>query len=246
MQFSDTTNKNGIIQDAEFLLNFPDGGISGDTTVLKQFTGLINQAYLKVVAKVLEADRRWTWDHSNYTDFPIGSATLVAGQEDYTLPAATSSGNAATLLRVVRIAVLDTTGVEYTLIHDERPIADLNKLYVTSGTPVFYKLIGNSVKLFPAPAAANVTLTAGLRVYFQRSPDLFTSSDTTQQPGLPEPLHRLLSIEASMDYASSRGLPNVEYLQTKATEMYAILDAMIPDRNRDAKPRLTPRVETYR
>lgn len=228
------------------LLNFPDAGISGDATLLKWFTSLLNQAYLKVVAKVLEADRRWTWDDSNYTDFPIGSATLVAGQEDYTLPAATSSGNASTILRVVKIAVLDTAGVEYIVHHDDsRSIAELNKLYTTSGTPQFYKLIGNSVKLFPAPAAANVTLTAGLKVYFQRSPDAFTSSDTTQQPGLPEPLHRLLSLEASMDYASARGLPNVEYLQTKTTEMYSILEAMIPDRNRDAKPRLTPSVENY-
>ena len=36
--FSDTTNKNGLIQECEFWTNLGDGTISGDTTLLAQFT----------------------------------------------------------------------------------------------------------------------------------------------------------------------------------------------------------------
>lgn len=244
MQYSDTTNKNGLIQDCEVLLNFPDAGISGDSTLLKQMTGLLNQAYLKTIAYALDLDPKWTWDDSNYSDLPIGSATLVSGQEDYTLPAATTSGNASTLLKVLKIAVLDTSGIEIVLQPTSMSEADLNRLYTSGGVPAYYRLIGNTVKLFPKPLTGSVTLSSGLKVYFQRSPDLFTSSDTTQQPGLPEPFHRMLTLEASMDYASARGLPNTEYLQGKLSELKTILDGFY-GRNRDERVRLSARREAY-
>lgn len=244
MVFSDTTNKIGLIQDCEMLLNFPDAGISGDATLLKQMTGLLNQAYLKAIAYALDLDPKWTWDDSNYSDLPIASATLVSGQEDYTLPAATTSGNASTLLKVLKIAVLDTSGIEIVLQPTSLSEAELNRLYTSGGVPAYYKLIGNSVKLFPKPLTGSVTLTAGLKVYFQRSPDLFASTDTTQQPGLPEPFHRMLSLEACMDYASARGLPNIEYLQGKLSELKTILDGFY-GRNRDERVRLSARREAY-
>lgn len=244
MQYNDTTNKNGMIQDMEMLLNFPDGGISGDTTLLKQVTGLVNQAYLKTIAYVLGLDPKWTWDDSNYTDLPIASATLVTNQEDYTLPVSSGSANASTLLKVLKVSVLDTSGIEIVLKPTDMSEADLNRLYTTGGVPAYYKLIGNTVKLFPKPLTGSVTLTSGLKVYFQRSPDLFTSSDTTQAPGIPEPFHRMITLEASMDYASARGLPNVEYLQGKLTELKTILDGFF-GRNRDEKVRMSARREAY-
>lgn len=244
MQLNNVTDKNGIIQDMEMLLNFPDGGISGDTTLLKQMVGLVNQAYLKTIAYVLGLDSRWKWDDSNYNNLPIATADLVNNQEDYTLPGATEPGNASTLLKVLKVSIFDSAANETVLRYTDKSEADLNLMYETAGLPEYYKLVGNTLKLFPAPATGSVTINEGLKVYFQRSPDLFASTDTTQQPGIPEPFHRMISLEASMDYASARGLPNIEYLQGKLSELKTILDGFFP-RNDDVKPRLVARRENY-
>jgi hypothetical protein len=234
-----------MIQDMEMLLNFPDGGISGDSTLIMQVTGLVNQAYLKTIAYVLGLDPRWVWDDSNYGTLPIATATLVNNQEDYYLPGAEdSSTNASTFLRLLKVSVKDNAGQETVIKHTDMSEAELNRMYTTSGVPEYYKLYGNTLKLFPAPATGSVTLTNGLKCYFQRSPDLFSSDGPTQIPGIPEPFHRMITLEASMDYASARGLPNLEYLQGKLAELKTILDGFFP-KNADAKIKLTARRESY-
>jgi hypothetical protein len=244
MVFNDTTNKNGMIQDMEMLLNFPDGGISGDSTLLKQVTGLVNQAYLKTTAYVMGLDPKWVWDDFNLTDHPIATADLVSNQEDYTLPGRYDGANGSTLMKLLKVSILDTSGIEVVLQHTDMSEADLNRLYTTGSIPAYYKLIGNSIKLFPKPLTGSVTLNEGLKVYFQRSPDPFTSADTTQQPGIPEPFHRMITLEAAMDYASARGLPNLEYLQGKLSELKTILDEFFT-RNKDVRPRIIARRERY-
>lgn len=247
MQFSDTSNKSGLIQDCEILLNFPDAGISGDTTLLKQFTNLINQAYLKTIGYVLESSGTWEWDDPNHTDFPIATTTLVNNQQDYTLPVAVTGGNASGLLTIQRVEVMDSAGDYYKLDPiDETNISEaLAEFEETAGKPRFYRTVGHSVELYPKPSTSQVTASEGLKCYFQRTPDLFTSADTTQQPGIPQPFHRLLSLEACMDYASIRGLPNVQYLQTKIIEVKASLQSFYGQRNKDVKTRINPRRERY-
>lgn len=209
MKFNDTTNKNGLIQDCEFWTQLGDGTISGDTTLLAVFTSLINQMYHRVVAWILEASGEWEWDDSNYTDFPIGTTSLFDNQQDYTLPAASSTADASTLLKIIRVEVKDKDG-NYQKIKriDETEIHDLGlaSFLKTAGMPKYYREIGNSIELFPPPSSNNTTLSAGLKIYFQRTPVEFTTSDTTQQPGFVAPFHRILSIGASLDYAEANGL----------------------------------------
>ena len=203
MQFSDTTNKNGIIQNVESLCNLSDGGITGNTTLFYKITGYVNNAYNKVAIALLQADKRWKWDDFNYTDFPRGAATLVSGQKDYTLPAATTSGNAATLLGVHKIAVFDknSTPQEIVLKLTDRSEASLNNQYPDSGLPTVYKLIGNSIKMWPAPDNnVTVTLASGLIVYFGRTPTQFTTSSTSAQPGFAGAYHELLQLDAAAQY----------------------------------------------
>ena len=56
------------------------------------------------------------------------------------------------------------------------------------------------MSLPPAPTSTSVTLTAGIRVWFQRTADLFTTTDTTQEPGLPSPYHYLIAVWASIPF----------------------------------------------
>ena len=91
------------------------------------------------------------------------------------------------------------------------------------GTPQYFDVLGDTIFLYPAPAAASVTLTAGMRVWFKRTVDLFTTSDTTQEPGLPSPYHSLLSYMASLPYCIKFKKDRVASYQIKANQMTADL-----------------------
>ena len=196
MVFNDTTNKNGIVQFSEDLCKLGDGGITGDTVLFKKFTSLLNQAYKKVAIALLRVDRTWKWDDTNYTDFPIATIDLVTTQRDYTLPAATSGGNASTLWKVNLVEIMDTAG----LYHKIELMEDGDLETPDTGTPTKYRLIGNSIRLQNIPVTGSVTMTNGLRITFQRSLDVFTTADTTQQPGFMDAYHDLLAYDASATY----------------------------------------------
>ncbi len=73
MVYSDTTNKNGILQKCEFYVfgsNY--GAITDNTTRKAEFNGLINDSLDSIVSDILDSDTRWQWDDTNRTDFPIG------------------------------------------------------------------------------------------------------------------------------------------------------------------------------
>ncbi len=86
MQFSDTTNKLGLIQDCEQWCGFPDAGITGDTTTFAQFTRNINAWYHKIVTMILESQDEWDFDDTAHGDYPVLTTPLVADQRDYSIP----------------------------------------------------------------------------------------------------------------------------------------------------------------
>ena len=197
MRYSDTTNKDGILQNCESLCSLGDGGITGNETLLAKFTGYVNQACSKIQAALIMVDKNWKWDDSAYSDFPRATTTLVEGQKDYTLPVRASGADASTLLRVNKIAVLNTNSQELVLRPTDLSEAELNNIYLNNSVPVVYRLIGNSVKIWPAPSSSQVTLTNGLIVYFERLFKPFTTSDTTREPGFPATYHELIPLYAS-------------------------------------------------
>jgi hypothetical protein len=207
MQFSDTTNKNGLIQDCEFLLELGDAGISGNSTLLKQFTSLINQSRRRRELQIIRTQGEYSWDDFNYSDddgFAKAIANLSATDRDYRLPAADGSSTLSSFLRLQKLAVLDINGQEHTLDITDLPEADLNRLYSTAGLPQVYKRIGTQVKIWPIAVSTHCTMTSGWIVYYQRIGKNFASSDTTAEPGFAAPFHRLLSLDACIDYAGTR------------------------------------------
>lgn len=247
MQFSDTTNKNGIIQNIESLCNLADAAITGNTTLFLKITGFVNNTYNKVALAILQADKKWKWDDFNYTDFPRGAATLVSGQQDYTLPAATTSGNAATLLGVHKIAVLTTDSQERTLRLTNKSEAQLNNEHLnTTGLPTVYKLLGNSLKMWPSPDSASCTLTSGLIVYFGRTPTQFTTSSTTAQPGFTSAFHELLQLEASAQYLlPTKPKLAATYMALYISKLNELLDAY-PHMNEDNENKIVMRRRSSR
>ena len=198
MLFSDTTNKNGIVQRCEALSNLGDAAISGDTTLLRQFVAYVNSAYEEVVMAILSVDKHWKFDDFNRTDYPEAPLDMVDSRRDYQLPVAASGDNMATLLRVNRVWVLDSDG---TTRHELTRMTDDENFDTTNtGIPTKYRLHGQSIYLDPRPKTCSLTLTDGLLILYQRPPDAFTSSDTTQQPGFMATYHDLLPLKASAIY----------------------------------------------
>lgn len=248
LQFSDTSSsKAGLIQECESQV-FGDnsyGRISGDTSLLATFTRYLNEALNRVANLIMTADARWQFDDTNNTDYPIATTNLIttlgSEQQDYQFD--------VTMLRILRMEVLDNTGAWRKLTPiDEADIYDqsLTDFMKTPGLPVYYDKQGASIFLYPKPLATSVTSTAGLKVWFQRPPSYFVTSDTTKVPGFNSMYHRLAATIASRDYATFKQLSVAKALsdlvqigEDSLVENYAL-------RNKDEHIKLSAKYYNFR
>lgn len=240
MEFSDTTNKDGLIQDIETLLGMDDGHISGNAVRLKQFTRMINIWYKRAVSWIWEATGTWEYDDSNKTTLPIATTTLVAGQQDYELPSIAQ--------KLDRVEAKDSEGNFQLLIPiDKSQVTDeaLSEFYKTDGMPICYDMVGQSVILYPAPAAANVTLVSGLKVYVSRDVDVFTSADTTKEPGFVDNFHTILSVGSALRYAIGESLTDKKSdLKADLKDLKSELQEFYGSRHRDMPSRILPKIRS--
>ena len=187
MQFNDTTNKNGIIQQIEFALGFNDAGITGNPTLFKQITAIVNNLYMRATGVIISADGNWNWDDSNQDDRPTATANLVSGQSDYQVFSAAPT-TSQDWLEVIEVNVANSGGDFYRLKHRNKkyfsqPKTERDK---TSGQPLSFYFNGVSIFLDAEP---DYSYTNGLEIQFNRAPLLFTVADTTKRPGFSSHLH---------------------------------------------------------
>lgn len=160
----------------------------------------INRALEKVTSLIREAQGRWQFDDSNDTDFPIATTALVASQQDYAL-------DGTSHFRIERVELKSTSGNWSKLIpFDQIDVYNqpISGLLTTPGNPAYYDKIGNSLFLYPAP---NYAQAASLKLYFERGPAYFLTTDTIKTPGFNPLYHRYLSLVAAHDYALIHELP---------------------------------------
>jgi hypothetical protein len=190
---------------------------------------LINNAYERVASLILSVDNRWQWDDSNHTtDFPIATTDLVANQADYTL--------ATTHLKILRVecAVDAALSKWIKLEHFDQTDTEesLTQLAETTGIPYRFDELGQSVILGPAP---DFSATAGLKVYFQRGPDNFTSAQVTtgtKQPGFNPLYHDLIPLWVSYEYLYSNALPTANNILAEINRKEDALKKDYASRNR--------------
>jgi hypothetical protein len=237
MQFNETTNNSGMIQDCEFWLFGNDyGSISDNTEMLQTFTNNINRGLDKATAKLLQLDNKWQYDDSNISGLPEYPQNLVASQASYTIP--------ADHLILKGVYVLDNTGDYYALRQiSEREINDSgdtpDEFYDQDGYPLYYELIGDNIKLYPAPDASDVTLTNGLKTTYKRNSEYFVTTDTTKTSGLPENFQRLPVLYACYDYAVAHTLPKQSAILNEIALMERALADQFSDRSMYKRPRIT-------
>lgn len=199
-----------------------------DATLLRR----LNAGYEETVGKILGQDGSWQFDDSNFTTFPTGTTTLVAAQHDYTFD--------VSHLMILAVEVKDKNGIWVPLspIDESEMGVPATEFCKTDGLPCYYDKKGSSVLVYPAPTAATTTLTAGLKVHFQRTASIFTSAEVTtgtKLPGFPSPFHIVLCYKAAIPYCMSFKKDRVALYEKKAMDLEEALLEFLSRRARDER-----------
>jgi len=209
----------------------------------------INASYEELIGEIINADGTWQWDDDvNIGDAPRGKGDLVEGQEYYTF--------ASKYLQVEAVDIKGTDGI-YRRI---KPIDPKEFEHISpdeyfgidaSGNPEtsfpdFYDIKGNSIRLYPAPTATEVTLTEGLRISFKRTADLFTTSDTSQSPELPSTHHVLLAFMAAVPFCMSYKKDRVPLYEKKVDSMKKTLLEHYSYREKNRRGIIIPSRRAYK
>jgi len=204
----------------------------------------MNVALEQVIGWILQADGRWQWDDTNYTTLPIGTYTLVNSQSTYSFN--------DKFLEIEEVQVLNEDEV-YEIIKpiDQKEYSDyepLSEAYSEDGFPEFYdKVSDDTIKLYPAPDnGVSVTLANGLKIKFRRTADLFTTSDTSQQPGFASPYHQVLAYMAAIPYCMKYKKDRVAMYQSKVNELKQELINHYTRREQDVVKRMSMRKRAYK
>ncbi len=202
----------------------------------------VNRHYDDTVSLLLQSDGRWKWSDTNNASQP----TIAINMTEQTTAVAIPD---TTYLTINRVEVLDVNGNWYKIQpfnESEIPYQGMTEFLKTPGRPLMYEKVGGFLNLYPKPASTNVTLTGGLKIYYQGDASYFLTSDTTKVPGFAAPFHRLLSYGAALDYAVQNQLSSkVNLLSTLIQKMKEDLMQFMSSRSRDEKVRVIPRQEDY-
>lgn len=187
---------------------------------------------------------RWKWGDINYTALPTYTLDLVNGTAFYQIDSLTGP------LVILGVEVADQNGIYHLLnpitlddIHTQG-IAQ-SEYRKTNGLPAEYQKREHGVILHPAPATANVTLTAGLRIFFLRGMSAITSVTDTTAIGFPLPWHRLLAFDTALTFAISKGLEKEASLERQVSKLENQLLRFISKRNQDDRPIMTMKTIQY-
>jgi hypothetical protein len=232
MKFSDSANNAGIVEDTHFIC-----GTNSTSYPVSDIARNANRHYYKAVIDYLRNQGTLQFDDSNHTTLPEYTFNLVAGQQQYSLP--------TNLLKLWGIEIVDNSGNYLRLseinMADPQLAFSVNDYLETDGTPRYYELRGENIFLYPAPAAANTTLTAGGKMYFAREIDPFTAADTDQEPGLPEPFHRIISLGAAYDWLCINDTQaKADRILQQQEQLRAELRNFAANRNNDTESILRP------
>jgi len=206
----------------------------------------VNAAQERISGRILTetSGGKWKWGDINYTALPTYTQNLVAGTSFYAIDALTGP------LVILGAEVLDNDGNGHilkpiTLEDIHRQGIALSDYLSTNGLPIEYEKREHGVILRPAPAAANVTLTAGLTIFFLRGMSAITDMTSTTAIGFPLPWHDYLAYAAAHTWAVAKELSNVNILKIEMIEKERDLLKFISIRNQDDRPIMTNKFENY-
>ncbi len=202
LQFSDTANKQGIVQVIERRTGTQSTSTSGYPIQAK--TVDTNMALARYF--VLANDKAGTWspaDDTNHADYPIVFANINSGQQDYSF---TVDEDGNQIQDIYKIRVKDASGNWSTLYPLDLQSKDDQYLNSTTTTskPTGFRLTANGIMLTDIP---NYDSENGLEIFVSRAPAYFVYTDTTKIAGIPEMHQEYLTLRPSYFYCLEKGLP---------------------------------------
>lgn len=202
MKFGPLTDSTSLLADVYFWAQTDSASLTK-----ADVTRSINEWYRTVNHEIWHADRFWDYDDANATTLPNATRDLVSGTGNYELP--------STAQRIKAVEVKDKNGnwvrlKPFDIDQLKKAGIAYDEFEETDGIPEFYDMQGRSIVLKPAPAAADVTTTEGLKIHVSREIIAFSSSATTREPGFDENYHRILSLGASQDQLIATDADNVK------------------------------------
>lgn len=227
MQLSDIRTKTYFLTSTSGTADFPDA-----TLVVEA-----NNALERIVSLINSADGRWQFDDTNNTDQPIATADIVSGQQDYSL--------LTSHLEITRAEIKDANGNWQKLVPiDQADVYNqsLTDFLKTTGTPIYYDKLANSVFLYPSP---NYSQVSSLKLYFERGPNYFLTSDTTKTPGFNSLFHDLIPYWIAYNFAIANGKANTQSLLTEIQRKEDALTEYYALRSHDDPIRLKRRYVSY-
>lgn len=196
----------------------------------------INNAYANYFLIGAQTEGRWQVDDTNHPKYPIITTALTANQQDYTF---TTDEQGNQILDIYRVEIIDPNGlaVELTPI-DQFDIKGqaLTEFMKDASIPMYYDKTANGIILYPQP---NYTNAAGLKIYYNRTPEYFTVSDTTKLPGIPDMFHEYLALRPSYQYCLRKGLPQTPNLKQDMIIMEDGIKDYYKSRSKDEVKRMT-------
>jgi len=189
MQFNSVTNSQGLVSDVLFMTRTTTASYA-----LVDITRNINSEYHNVNRLIWENADDWHYDDSNASDYPNAYVTLTHTTQQYSIP--------STAQRIRRVEVEDINGnwVKLEPFIEEDLDTAKREFLNTPGVPQYYDLVGNYIEFYPAPSSAYCTLSSGCAVSLDRDIVEFTTASTTASPGFATPFHRILSLQAAIDF----------------------------------------------
>jgi hypothetical protein len=161
----------------------------------------LNEELRAVQINILRDRGVLEFDDQNYTDIPVATFPVVAGQTTYKL---TEDENANLILSIHKVAIDTGDGykdVPRKTIQEGQQEALIDPSQATM--PNCYYEVGSSIVFGQTPAQAGTA-----KVWFDRDVDLIVVGDTTKVPGVPVAYHMLVAYRTAYNYALDKGLSN--------------------------------------
>lgn len=190
-----------------------------DTTVYTNAQRLIdiNIWVHKVQSMIFTSMDEYDFDDHNYSDYPELTTPLVASQRDYTIP---PSEKVVSIKRVdisydgtnyYRATPIDT-GEMYTGLGPSSATSQQTKVDgLFSKTNPRYDVAYNSVFIYPAPTASDVSNGGKIFIQWTRELKEFTSTELTNGtvvPGFDTEFHPILAYGPAYEWLQSTGQQN--------------------------------------
>jgi hypothetical protein len=229
--------QDSLYHDAKVLLGIITTSSDLTSYPLNEFFRSANEWNKQTNTWIMQTEANWKWyDTNNGGALPIQISTITNLKQTTSLP--------STALKIEKIEVLDING-NYQIVKPitQREIEEqgyaMSEFYNTPGLPVFYELVGNMIIFYPKPSSSYMTLTNGLKVFFNGTSIAFSLSDTSTKPGFAENFHRIISVGSALDFATSRQMINtINILTPKLSSLKGDLQEFYSTRAKDSNPRI--------